>query len=149
MLNAIKEFFEKNINESLDAKVMSKHSLELATAALMVEIVRMDGDIDERERDAVMRAVQNNFQLNDDEARALVSLAEQEAKQATDLYQFTSLINKHFSHEQKAQVIEQMWRVAYADNELTSYEQHVMRRIADLLHIPHATYVNAKMRAKA
>ena len=45
-------------------------------------------------------------------------------------------------------LMEAMWRVAYADAELSSYEQHIMRRIADLLHIPHATYVNAKMRAK-
>lgn len=148
MLNAIKEFFEKNINGPATTRGMSEHSIELATAALMIEVVRMDGAVDERERDAVMRAIQNNFHLTTDEAESLVGLAEQESKQATDLYQFTSLINKHLSHEQKADVIEHMWRVAYADNELSSYEQHVMRRIADLLYIPHATYVNAKMRAK-
>ncbi|HLB15689.1 MAG TPA: TerB family tellurite resistance protein [Burkholderiales bacterium] len=62
--------------------------------------------------------------------------------------QFTSLINKRFSPEQKARVVEHMWRVAYADAELSAYEQHTIRKLADLLYVPHGAYIAAKLRAR-
>ena len=67
---------------------------------------------------------------------------------ANDYYQFTSLINRHFGQQQKQYVIELMWRVAYADAELAAHENHVLRRIAELLHVTHADYIAAKMRAR-
>jgi uncharacterized tellurite resistance protein B-like protein len=147
MLAAIREFFEKNLSAQATARDES-HAIALATAALLLEVVRMDGDIEPRERDMVLRAVREKFGLSAGEADALVELAEAEARQATDYFQFTSLLNQHFSTEQKARVIEHMWRVAYADAELSAWEQHLIRKIAALLYVSHADYVAAKMRAK-
>jgi uncharacterized tellurite resistance protein B-like protein len=78
----------------------------------------------------------------------VIDLAEAEVKQATDYFQFTSLVNRHFTQEQKQSVIELMWQVAYADAEISAHENHLMRRIAELLHITHGDYIAAKMRAK-
>jgi uncharacterized tellurite resistance protein B-like protein len=78
----------------------------------------------------------------------LIQLAEDEAGDATDYYQFTSLINRQFSAAQKERVIELMWEVAYADADLSAHEQHVVRKIADLLHVPHRAYIAAKLRAR-
>ncbi len=50
---------------------------------------------------------------------------------------------------QKLQIVEAMWQVAYADGHLQANEQHTLWRVADLLHVPHGAYINAKMRAKA
>ena len=69
-------------------------------------------------------------------------------REATDFFAFTSRINDAFSMEQKLRMIEHMWRVAYADGVLSAHENHVMRKLADLLHIPHGAYVHAKMRAR-
>jgi uncharacterized tellurite resistance protein B-like protein len=69
-------------------------------------------------------------------------------KQASDYFQFTSLINRHFTQEQKQRVIELMWRVAYSDASLSAHENHLMRKVADLLHITHGDYIAAKMRAQ-
>ena len=88
------------------------------------------------------------FGLSADEADTLVRLAEEESSQATDYYQFTSLINRHFSAEQKEQVIEHLWEVAYADGRLDAHEEYLVRKVADLVHVPHATYVAAKLRAR-
>jgi uncharacterized tellurite resistance protein B-like protein len=96
----------------------------------------------------VLRAVHEKFGLSGAEADTLIRLAEEEVRQATDYYQFTSLINRHFTQEQKQRVIELMWQVAYADAEISAHENHLMRRIADLLHIAHGDYIAAKMRAK-
>ena len=78
----------------------------------------------------------------------LMALAAEEARLATDYFQFTSLINKNFSAGQKVQVVEYLWQVAYADGQLDAHEQHFMRKIADLLYVSHADYVAAKQRAR-
>jgi uncharacterized tellurite resistance protein B-like protein len=147
MLNAIRDFFESHVAGPADGGD-ERHSIELATAALLVEVVRFDREVEPVEREAVLRAVHAKFGLTGEEAATLVRLAEEEARQATDYYQFTSLINKRFSAEQKEQMIEQMWRVAYADAELSAYEQHTIRKIADLLYVPHRAYIAAKLRAR-
>ena len=146
MLNAIREFFDQHV--AADAGGDDRHPIRLATAALLVETVRLDGEIDVVERAAAHRAVRSKFGLTEAEATALIQLAEDEAGDATDYYQFTSLINKQFSAAQKERVIELMWQVAYADADLSAHEQHVVRKIADLLYVPHRAYIAAKLRAR-
>jgi uncharacterized tellurite resistance protein B-like protein len=147
MLRAIRDFFEQHIVQAA-APAQEAHRLQLATAALLVEVVRSDGSIAPAEREALLAAVGAKFALPPDEAATLLGLAEQESRLASDTYQFTSLINRSFSQPQKLRVIELMWQVAYADATLSAHEQHVLRRIAELLHVPHGDYIAAKMRAR-
>lgn len=147
MLHTIREFFEKHMSPST-APDRAQHSIEVATAALLVEVLRMDGEIEPAERAAVLRAVHASLGLTGQEADALIRLAEQQARQASDLYQFTSLLNREFSAAQKEQVIEQLWRVALADAQLSAWEQHIVRKVADLLYVPHSVYIAAKLRAR-
>ena len=130
MLNAIREFFDQHVAAGATGGD-ERHTIEVATAALLVETVRLDGEIDAAERAAAHRAVRAKFGLGEAEAATLIRLAEEEARDATDYYQFTSLINQHFSAEQRQRVIELMWQVAYADAELSAHEQHVVRKIAE------------------
>ena len=78
----------------------------------------------------------------------LAELAEATAKDATDLYAFTSRINERFDMPRKLRMIEAMWQVAYADGRLSAHERHVLWRIADLLHVPQGAYVHARLRAQ-
>lgn len=146
MLNAIRRFFDQHIATDKGA-APDEHRLQVATAALLAEVMRLDGQA-EPERLAVLEAVQQRFGLSDDEARTLVDLAESEAREAVDYYQFTSLINREFSIEQKVHIVELMWQVVYADAALSAHENHAMRKIADLLHVSHGDYIAAKLRAK-
>jgi uncharacterized tellurite resistance protein B-like protein len=147
MLNAIRDFFDKHLSAPAGPNDEA-HRIKVATAALLAEMVRMDGEIEEAERTAALNAVRDKFSLTGEEAVTLLDLAEQEARQAPDCCQFTSLINKQFTPEQKARVIEQMWTFAYADAKLSRYEEHLVRKIADLLYVPHATVIAAKIRAR-
>lgn len=146
MLDAIREFFDRHIGA--EARTRPEHGIELATAALLIEVVRSDREITAAERDAVLRAVSGKFGLSLTEAATLAELAEQEVEQATDYFQFTSLVNRHFAQPQKERMIELMWQAAYADGALSAHEQHVIRKVADLLHVPHPAYIAAKLRAK-
>ena len=147
MLSAIRDYFDQRLASTQPA-VGKKHTLELATATLLAEVVRLDGSIDAREREAVLAAVRSRFHLSGEEADALFRLAEAESREATDYYQFTSLIRQHYSQEDRQAIVELLWRAAYADEHLSAHEQHVIRKIADLLYVSHPAYIAAKMRAK-
>jgi uncharacterized tellurite resistance protein B-like protein len=146
MLDSIRDFFDRHVGAAPAAD--ETHSIQLATAALLIEVARIDSASTEGERAAVLHAVREKFGIPGAEAAALIELAEAEVSQAHDYFQFTSLVNRHFSAEQKLRIIELMWRVAYADAELSAHENHLMRKIGDLLHIPHGDYIAAKMRAR-
>lgn len=142
MLKTIKQFFEQNI--SLETEVDIEHRLKLATAALMIEIMNQDGETKDEEIGAVKQALQTKFELTKTEIDELFTLATEEARQSVDLYQFTSLIRKHFSSEKKIKTIEYLWTVAYADNHLDAHEEHLIRRIADLLYVTHQDFMKTK-----
>jgi uncharacterized tellurite resistance protein B-like protein len=124
------------------------HRLQLATAVLLVEVMRADASWAATERQAVQAALIEKFNLTGDEADRLAELAEATARQATDLFSFTSQLNTHFSPEQKLRMVELMWRVAYADGHLADHERHTLWRVADLLHVPQGAYVLARQRAQ-
>ncbi len=126
----------------------AEHTLQLATAVLLVEVMRSEPEIGAAERAVVLAALQEKFELADDEVARLVELAEHASREAYDYHRFTSVINRGFSAEQRARIIEYMWQVAYADGHLSAHEHHLMRKIAGLLYVSESVYVAAKMRAK-
>ena len=111
--------------------------------------MRADASFHPGEREAVLAGLRDKFGLADDEAARLAELAEATAKDATDLFGFTSRINERFEMPQKLRMVEHMWRVAYADGHLSEHERHVLWRVADLLHVPQGAYQHARMRAQA
>lgn len=150
MLKAIGDFFEKHIKGPGAEQEKSGHDpLHVATAALLVEMMRMSGDVTDSERARVVHALELKFGLASTETAELSELAEQEAREATDYYQFTALMQDRFSMEEKERLIEHLWAVAYADGELHRYEEHLVRKVADLLHVSHKAFIAAKLRAKA
>lgn len=126
----------------------AEHTLQLATAVLLVEVMRSDAELHADERGAVVHALRDKFALAPDELDRLLELALETARGATDFFAFTSRINAAYTMEQKVRMVEHLWRVAYADGTLSAHENHVMRRLSDLLHVPHGAYINAKMRAQ-
>ncbi len=147
MLKTIRTFFERHLAEP-DPRRGGGHTIELATAALLAEVMRIDGEITDRERTIALNAIRSKLGLAQHESDELLELAREEVRQATDYFQFTSLINRHFTQEQKVRVIELMWHVAYADARIDDHELHLIRRIADLLHVPHHDFIAAKLRAQ-
>lgn len=147
MLQAIKQFFEQGISSNLHSEQDNEHALQLATTALLFEMMRMDDDHHEAEHAVIREIIGRKFSLSSSETEQLLQLAEQEAAESTDYHQFTQLINRSFSPEQKIKVVEHLWLVAYADGQLDKYEEHLVRKIAELLYVPHQAFIAAKHRA--
>ncbi len=147
MLGAIREFFLSRIEPDVQAGP-DEHGLRLATAALLFEMLRADDDEHPDERSAIERVLRDQFELSEEETLELSRLADQEAAEAASLYQFTGLINDHFTPEQKVSVVEMLWQVAYADGSLDPYEEALVRKIADLIYVPHRDFIRAKHRVQ-
>lgn len=148
-LKALKELFETLLvpagSQSAPARAQT---LQLATAVLLVEVMRVDGHAGAAQQAAVKAALQGRFALPDDALAELLEQARQAAKTANDYYHFTSPMNEHFTQAQKIEVVEAMWRVAYADAHLDPNEISLIGQIANLLYVTQGEYIGAKMRAK-
>ena len=150
MISTFNRFFEAYLDPSTSTTNLNPdHAPQLATAALMIEVGRADFNMDDDELDQILELIKSNFELSQEETDALVELAHQHAYDATSLHSFTSLINKEWSIEKKVEVMEMMWRVAYADGRIDSHEHHLLRKIAGLLYIPHKEYIGAKLNARS
>lgn len=149
MINAILEFFDTRIRADTAGAQDSEHALQLATAALLVEMTRANNQVTDEERRAVDDALCEVFDLTDEETRELVRLAELEVVDSASLFQFTHLIDKAFPMERKILIIEMLWRVAYSDACKDKHEEYLVRKIADLLHVPHAAFIRARHRVES
>lgn len=150
MLRTLKDLFDAIVPPSgaTAAGHDHEHALQLATAVLLVEVMRAEPTMADSERDAVLHALRVKFALREDELQRLLELAHDTARSAYDYQRFTGQMNEHFTQEQKVRVVEAMWQVAYADAHLDAHENHVISKVAGLLHVTHGEYIAAKMRAK-
>ena len=147
MLEQIKRFFDQRLVPDIHAdEGESEHTLRLAVAALLLEMSHMDGEVWPEQRTAVETAVLEHFGLDRGEAAELLELAEAERAESTDYHQFTSLINGVYTAKQKVSLIELLWQIAYANESLHKYEEYLVRKVADLLHVPHSTFIAAKLK---
>jgi uncharacterized tellurite resistance protein B-like protein len=147
MLNRIRRFFDQYLAANADSAQEPAAAARCAAAALLLEMAHMDEAMTQVEQAAIARAVRTDFGLTPAQAEELIACAQEERQQATDYHQFTALINAHFEAEQRAGLIEQLWRVAYADQELCKHEEYLVRKVASLLHVPHSAFIAAKLRA--
>jgi uncharacterized tellurite resistance protein B-like protein len=149
MINTIKQFFNTYIQqpgENVDAP--SEHALQIATAALLIEMMRADGTTHKDEEHKIVKTITSRFDLSEEESKALIHIAEDEVWKSTGFYEFTSLINKGFSYKDKVRVIEYLWEVALVDTYLDKYEEHTVRKIADLIYVAHRDFIETKLRVK-
>lgn len=145
MLRSLKSFLEDLVASPPEDR--GGHSLQLAAVALLLEIARADDEHSAAERAAVVSAAQQVFELDAGEVEALLEGAESAVDESVSLYDFTTVINAHCDRPARAALVEQLWRVAYADGRIDRYEEYYLRKIADLLHVSHSSYIRAKLKA--
>ena len=152
MLKSIQRFFDGKLRPrgggGVTSEEVTKRTLRLATAALLIEVSRADKLMKEEERGIVTAAVEKTFGLGPDETAELVGMAEEEVRGAVSLYQFTHLVDKGYAYGEKLHIVELLWRVVFADSVMERHEEHIVRRIADLLHVTHGDFIEAKLRAR-
>lgn len=122
--------------------------IALAAATLLAEIARVDHDVKEADLVAAREALQELFALPQEKAHALLDLASRSENRPTSYHGLVSVLNRNLSRQDKVRLIEHMWRVAHVDREIDMYEDHLVRKISDLLYLSHTDFIHAKHRAR-
>ena len=150
MINRFKALFQDRRGAPETGR--SGHSddeLQIAAAALMVEAAQLDGDFAAAERASILDLVTERFGLSREESRSLVEAAEECVANATQLHGFTRVVKRAFSHEERVELLEMLWEVVYADDELHDLEASLMRRVTGLLQVPDRESGAARKRVLA
>ena len=145
MLLTIKDWFHEHLltsEEEEDAEV----SLQRAAAVLLCEIMHADHDIDAAEKATILEAMQTFLKMSPADARRLYNEVQEMMQDVLSLQQFTSLLNEHYDDKKKISLLSWLWRVVYADGRMDAYEEHLVRKIADLLYIRHSDYILTRNR---
>ncbi len=124
-----------------------EHDLHRAAAALLLEVARTDGTVSEQESRRLIQAVETHWKLDHQEMEDILDELESHVDQATDLFEFTRPLRDHWGPEPRVTLIEQMWAMAAADGRADPHEEHLIRRVSDLLYVSHGDFIRAKMKA--
>lgn len=146
MLDKIRVFFDTFFVAADNAEASIEHQLNLAAAALLLEMSTQDQQVSEEEITTVRQALLAHLDVSEHELDELYQLAQEEKQQATDYHQFTRLIAEHYDQDKKVHLVELLWRVAFADAELDKYEEQMVRKICDLIYVSHRDYLQTKHR---
>lgn len=147
MIKSIQNFFDSNIHQQKEGPP-SVHALQLATAALLIEVSKGDFEVTEDERQAIQEALRKSFGLTTKETEEIVALADEELSQSVSIYEFTHLVDRNYTPEQKIHIVGLLWQVAFSDERLQDREEFLVRKIAKLLHVQHRDFINEKIRIK-
>lgn len=150
MLNSIRTFFNTHLSrpESREPEDAAQ-VVRRAAAALLLEMTHMEDSPEAIKRETVLELVRESFGMTYSQAEALLGCAEAERNNSTDYFQFTSLINEHYGAEEKAKLVSALWRVAFSDERLSPYEEYLVRKVSELLYVPHSVFIQAKLDAEA
>ena len=119
-------------------------NIRMATAVLMIDVARADHVFDESEFDRVLELVQSHFDLPAEQAAELVIAANEKAEDLVSAYDFTKVLHDHLDHGEKARVVDLLWRIAFADGRLDKYEDSLVLKISDLLHVSRGLVMRLK-----
>jgi len=122
------------------------HVLEYAAAALLLEMCDADLQRDPSEIEVVRKALGDTYSLSEQEINHLIEQATQEVDRQVSFFPHVAVVNEICSPQQKASIVEQLWRVALADGRLDKYEEHYLRKLCDLIHVPHRVFLQARHR---
>lgn len=143
MLTKISSFL-KSLAEN-DSEQTNELNLEIACCVMLCEVMRADGALDALERKKLSDIISQQFTLPTSQVEELINQALTLSENATDFYQFTNKINENYSLEQRIKMLSMLWEVAFADGQLASIEEHIIRKVADLLHLRHSEYIQTKL----
>ncbi len=143
MLGKLVTLFNKLKADNVETEEASELS-HLAATALLLELSKSDNNVDDVELNKILDIAKMKFKLSEQDASKLLEEAEQKNAESTSLYEFTEIINQSFDPAAKFELIKNMWTVAYADQTIDRYEDHLIRKVADLIYVSHSDFIRAK-----
>ena len=144
-MNFFKKIFQKDASEDLE---IDEHGSIKACIALMLETSMADDLLDESEIKTLKATLINDFKLEETEIDELIEISKKNVDDSTSLYDFTRDINDNFEAKERFKLIESMWKIAYADGNIDKFEEHIIRKVSNLIYVSHSDFIKAKISAK-
>ena len=144
-MNFFKKIFQKDASEDLE---IDEHGSIKACIALLLETSMADNLLDESEIKTLKATLINDFKLEETEIDELIEISKKNVDDSTSLYDFTRDINDNFESEERIKLIESMWKIAYADGNIDKFEEHIIRKVSNLIYVSHSDFIKAKISAK-
>ncbi len=148
MLRSIGDFISEIAGGGRQPDSFEDTDFRLAAAALLVHVATTDNNFDAAERAKLRDVLAQRFEMGTDEADRLIEAAVKADLEAVDLYQFTSILNRSFDDEGRRRVVEMMFEVAYADGQLSEFEDNIVWRAAELMHVPSRERVTIRRQVR-
>lgn len=111
-------------------------------------MAKADGDFSDEERERVIYTMRSTFNLDEDCVHELIELSEKKLEKSISVYEFTSIINNHFSREEKFELLEGLWKIIYVDDKLDKFEDRLVKVIGGLINVDHKDIIDAKLLVK-
>ena len=147
MIDLMRKFFSRDTKGlPADQEREEPHDIRIATCALLLEMANIDGEFNDSERESILDILRKNYHLSDEHAEALIEASNEERKGSIDYWQFTNLINRNYSIEEKIRIIETVWEIAYTDGRLDKHEDYLVHKLAELLNLTHKQLIEAKLK---
>ena len=137
---------EKNVNNSFHINSIKK--LQIAAGTLLVEIGKADSNFTGEERKKIISIMRDTFYIEEDYINELIELSERQIDESDSIYEYTTIINEKFTNAEKFELLKNLWRLIYIDNNLDKYEEHLVKKIGTLLNIEYTNIISAKLLVK-
>ena len=122
-------------------------SIQKSICSLMIEVAYADSRLDESELKAMANCL-SKLDIEKEEIQEIVDATLAKSKESISFYEHTRILNDQLDYDQKKEVLNSVWAIAFADGEMDKHEEHLIRRIADLLYLNHKDFINAKLNQK-
>lgn len=132
--------------EKIDEEKISL--LDKACSALLIEVAFADKIFNESEIVSLKDSLKDTYGLEDKVIDELINDAEKTVDESTSLYEYTRVVNDEFSYSDKLKLLSRLWKLAFADGSLDKYEDHLIRKISDLIHISHSDFISIKLESR-
>ena len=151
MLKKIKEHISNLSNEPIEMADQEEKDTEIinnACAALLIETALADKVFNEEEMISMKQTLNKVYKVDEQDIEELINESKKKVSESTSLYEYTRLINDLCNYEDKIRLISNLWSIAFADQHLDKYEEYLIRKISDLLHVSHKDFIQQKLLAK-
>ena len=145
MFGTIQALLKKTLCAPQEAPLDREQALRMATVALLMEVARADDGMSDEEREVILRIIERDYSVSTRRALELADAAERHADDITSLYPLTRLITGECSVEERVAIVRLLWEVTFADGHVDKHEEHLVRKVADLLYVPHRHFIRARL----
>ena len=149
MIKRIKDLLSNFSNQEEEIQDEKISSLDKACSALLIEVAYADKVLDESEINSLRESLKETYDIDEQIIDELIAEAKKTVDESTSLYEYTRVVNDEFNYSDKLELLSRIWKLAFADGNLDKYEEHLLRKISDLIHVSHSDYINIKLEMRS